>query len=45
MSKPMRDFTQGEFEWSPWLTPVDLAAATAAQREALKITPFDGRSL
>lgn len=39
MSKPMRDFTHGELEWSPWLAPLDLEAATQAQREALKITP------
>jgi uncharacterized peroxidase-related enzyme len=35
----MRDFTRGEFEWSPWLVPLDLAAATPEQRDALKITP------
>jgi uncharacterized peroxidase-related enzyme len=39
MSRPMRDFTRGEFEWSPWLAPLDLAAATPEQRDALKITP------
>jgi uncharacterized peroxidase-related enzyme len=39
MSKPMRDFTRGELEWSPWITPVDLDAATEEQRAALKITP------
>jgi len=39
MNKTMRDFTQGELEWSPWIEPVDLDAATAAQRDALKITP------
>lgn len=39
MSRPMRDFTKGELEWTPWITPVDLDAATAEQREALKITP------
>ena len=39
MSKAMRDFTKGELEWRPWLTPIDLAAATAEQRDALKITP------
>ena len=38
-TKPMRDFTEGELEWKPWLTPVDLDSATPAQREALKITP------
>src|SRR5205809_1999088 len=35
----MRDFTKGELEWRPWITPVDLDAATQAQRTALKITP------
>ena len=35
----MRDFTKGELEWRPWITPVDLDAATDAQRAALKITP------
>jgi uncharacterized peroxidase-related enzyme len=35
----MRDFTHGEFDWRPWLAPVDLEAATDAQRAALKITP------
>ncbi|MGE0750340.1 MAG: peroxidase-related enzyme [Variibacter sp.] len=39
MSKPMRDFTKGELEWSPWIEPVDLDKATAEQRDALKITP------
>lgn len=39
MDKPMRDFTHGELEWSPWLTPVDQNAATPEQRDALKITP------
>jgi uncharacterized peroxidase-related enzyme len=35
----MRNFTHGELDWQPWLTPVDLDAATDAQRAALKITP------
>ena len=35
----MRDFTKGELEWQPWITPVDIDAATEAQRTALKITP------
>ena len=39
MSKPMRDFTLGELGWEPWITPVDLDAATDEQRQALKITP------
>ena len=39
MTRKMRDFTHGELEWQPWITPVDLDAATEAQRTALKITP------
>jgi uncharacterized peroxidase-related enzyme len=39
MTRPMRDFTHGELDWQPWLAPVDLDAATDAQRAALKITP------
>jgi uncharacterized peroxidase-related enzyme len=39
MSRTMRDFTDGELEWSPWIVPLDLAAATPEQKEALKITP------
>ena len=39
MMKPMRDFTRGEFEWRPWIEPVELDAATAEQRDALRITP------
>ena len=39
MTKGMRDFTQGELEWQPWIEPLDLAAAIPAQRDALKITP------
>lgn len=39
MSKTMRDFTQGELEWRAWIEPLDLAAATPEQRDALKITP------
>src|SRR5689334_19596987 len=35
----MRDFTKGELEWLPWIKPLDLDAATDAQRTALKITP------
>ena len=39
MDKPMRDFTHGELEWTPWLKPLDQTAASPEQREALKITP------
>lgn len=39
MSRPMRDFTRGELDWQPWLAPLDLDAASDAQRAALKITP------
>lgn len=37
--KPMRDFTRGELEWEPWITPVDLATASAAQLDAMQVTP------
>jgi len=37
--KPMRDFTQGELDWRPWVAPLDITAATEAQLAALKITP------
>ena len=39
MTRRMRDFTIGELDWQPWLAPLDLDAATDAQRAALKITP------
>ena len=39
MKKPMRDFTHGELQWQPWITPVDLDMATAEQLTALKVTP------
>lgn len=39
MKKPMRDFTHGELQWQPWITPVDLDAATQEQLTALKVTP------
>ena len=39
MSGPMRDFTHGELQWQPWITPVDLDTATAEQLTALKVTP------
>ncbi len=39
MTRPIRDFTQGELEWLPWIAPLDLAAASPEQRDALKITP------
>jgi uncharacterized peroxidase-related enzyme len=35
----MRDFTQGELDWRPWIAPLDLNAATEEQLIALKITP------
>jgi uncharacterized peroxidase-related enzyme len=37
--KPMRDFTQGELDWRPWIAPLDLNAATEEQLIALKVTP------
>ena len=39
MKKPMRDFTRGELQWRPWITPVDLDTATQEQLTALKVTP------
>jgi uncharacterized peroxidase-related enzyme len=39
MKKPMRDFTHGELQWQPWITPLDLDAATPEQLDALKVTP------
>jgi uncharacterized peroxidase-related enzyme len=39
MSKPMRDFTHGELQWQPWITPVNLDTASEAQLTALKVTP------
>jgi uncharacterized peroxidase-related enzyme len=39
MSDTMRDFTHGELQWSPWIAPLDLNAATEAQLTALKVTP------
>jgi uncharacterized peroxidase-related enzyme len=39
MTRTMRDFTQGELEWLPWIEPIDLGVATKEQRDALKITP------
>jgi uncharacterized peroxidase-related enzyme len=39
MKKPMRDFTHGELQWEPWITPVDLDKATPEQLTALKVTP------
>jgi uncharacterized peroxidase-related enzyme len=35
----MRDFTQGELDWRPWVAPLDLNVATEQQLIALKITP------
>src|SRR5690349_16972301 len=35
----MRDFTRGELDWQPWITPVDLDAASPTQLSALKVTP------
>jgi uncharacterized peroxidase-related enzyme len=37
--KPMRDFTQGELDWRPWVAPLDITAATEEQLIALKVTP------
>ncbi|HMK78047.1 MAG TPA: peroxidase-related enzyme [Xanthobacteraceae bacterium] len=37
--KPMRDFIHGELAWKPWVTPLDITAATQEQLAALKVTP------
>lgn len=39
MSDVVHDFTADTLSWRPYVTPVDLAAATPAQRDALKETP------
>ena len=39
MSDVVHDFTSDTLGWRPYITPVDFAQATAAQREALKETP------
>ena len=35
----VKEFTVEVPEWRPYLTPVDLATASAEQRDALKVTP------
>ena len=39
MSKPMRDFTDGELNWKPWVAPLDITTATPEQLGALKTSP------
>jgi uncharacterized peroxidase-related enzyme len=39
MTRPMRNFTQGELDWRPWVAPLDITTATQEQLAALKITP------
>ncbi len=39
MKAPVREFTTVVPEWSPYVQPLDLAQASAAQRDALKVTP------
>jgi len=39
MSRVVHRFTRTVPDWQPRIAPVDLAAATAEQRDALKITP------
>jgi uncharacterized peroxidase-related enzyme len=39
MSKRMRNFTEGELDWRPWVAPLDITTATQEQLIALKITP------
>src|SRR5258708_20930946 len=35
----MRDFTHGEFDWQPWLAPLNVETASEQQLAALKVTP------
>jgi uncharacterized peroxidase-related enzyme len=39
MNDVVREFTADPLAWRPYLTPIDPAAATPAQRDALKETP------
>jgi uncharacterized peroxidase-related enzyme len=39
MNKRMRNFTEGELDWRPWVAPLDITTATQEQLIALKITP------
>jgi uncharacterized peroxidase-related enzyme len=39
MSAKVQEFTMDALEWEPWVEPVDFAAATQEQRDALKVTP------
>jgi uncharacterized peroxidase-related enzyme len=39
MTAAVHDFTADKLVWRPYITPIDLAAATPAQREALQETP------
>jgi len=39
MGKAIRTFTLDSLDWEPYITPVEIEAATPEQREALKVTP------
>jgi uncharacterized peroxidase-related enzyme len=39
VSEPIHSFTTEVPHWNPYVTPVDLAAATPEQLDALKVTP------
>jgi uncharacterized peroxidase-related enzyme len=39
MKKTVREFTTTIPEWKPYVTPLDLASASAEQLDALKVTP------
>ena len=39
MSEPIHRFTAKIPTWSPYVTPVELATATAEQLAAMKVTP------
>lgn len=39
MTEAIHDWTLGELDWHPYVSPIDWEGATPAQREALKETP------
>jgi uncharacterized peroxidase-related enzyme len=43
MSEVVHEFTVDVLDWSPYVTPIDLDAASPEQRKALKITPSNTR--
>ena len=45
MSEPVHHFTATVPQWSPYVTPVELAKATPEQLDAMKVTPSNKLSL